>query len=344
MLSKEYRAAKKSGLTQGQIRDLEAVWRASIFGRDSMYLDPWLVGQLRGIFGVGTGTDTDQYYWYCAYCKNRKKYLHSIGMEAIDKEHHGRHEELAKQHQAEAHIIMGLFDIDKQDSFTGSDVFNYLHANRYGAYPASVYCRCCNSFRKKEYDERHLAITKAFGVFDQSSFVDFVPVMLGGLNISKPELESLIQSTKKMGDGLIPLYRNLFDEGAMDADVLVEVNTLLPKKQGYREGRLSLARHLRWEKSRDRKLPEDKKDQQLERLGHYECEACGENLSQKYGKLARSAIECHHEETAVADMSEDHITDISHVRLVCASCHRVIHVGDFKVDQLAERMRCHAVR
>lgn len=59
------------------------------------------------------------------------------------------------------------------------------------------------------------------------------------------------------------------------------------------------------------------------------CQACGFDYSLRYGKLGEGYIECHHEnvlsERPKSEWTEEVITNIQEVKILCANCHRMIH-------------------
>ncbi len=62
--------------------------------------------------------------------------------------------------------------------------------------------------------------------------------------------------------------------------------------------------------------------------GHLACELCGFDYSEKYGSLGEGFIEVHHKKP-ISAMKEGEETHIDDLMLVCSSCHRMIHRGDY---------------
>jgi 5-methylcytosine-specific restriction protein A len=56
----------------------------------------------------------------------------------------------------------------------------------------------------------------------------------------------------------------------------------------------------------------------------YSCYICGENFEEKYGEYGKGYIEIHHKKP-LKDNSENHLTTINDVAVVCANCHSVLH-------------------
>jgi 5-methylcytosine-specific restriction protein A len=56
----------------------------------------------------------------------------------------------------------------------------------------------------------------------------------------------------------------------------------------------------------------------------YSCQACGFNFEEKYGKLGREFIECHHK-NPLSERINDIPTTIEDVCVVCSNCHKMLH-------------------
>ena len=89
------------------------------------------------------------------------------------------------------------------------------------------------------------------------------------------------------------------------------------------EGRLLTRLHRHRE--RNRKLVEAKKQRALKQHGALRCEACSFDFGKRYGMRGQGFIECHHTRP-VHELSEGHKTRLTDLALVCANCHRIIHV------------------
>ncbi|WP_252504413.1 HNH endonuclease [Sporosarcina sp. Marseille-Q4943] len=91
---------------------------------------------------------------------------------------------------------------------------------------------------------------------------------------------------------------------------------------GYREGKSVLREHFTRE--RNRKLIEAAKESFLRKEGRLFCKACKFDFEKTYGDLGDNFIEAHHT-IPVSEMSEDHVSKVSDIVLLCANCHRMIH-------------------
>lgn len=85
------------------------------------------------------------------------------------------------------------------------------------------------------------------------------------------------------------------------------------------EGRRRLVLHL--ERERNRTLVKQKKEQ-AESLA---CEICGFSFATRYGAAAADYCEAHHL-IPLAEAAEGQETRLEDLMLVCANCHRVIHL------------------
>lgn len=61
----------------------------------------------------------------------------------------------------------------------------------------------------------------------------------------------------------------------------------------------------------------------------YKCQACDFEFKDKYGDFGKDYIECHHEnvlsERPEKDWSNDIMTSIDDIKVLCSNCHRMIH-------------------
>lgn len=89
------------------------------------------------------------------------------------------------------------------------------------------------------------------------------------------------------------------------------------------EGRLLTRLHRHRE--RNRKLVSAKKQRVLKQQGTLRCEACEFDFGKRYGRRGEGFIECHHTRP-VRDLTVGHKTKISDLALLCANCHRMVHV------------------
>lgn len=100
------------------------------------------------------------------------------------------------------------------------------------------------------------------------------------------------------------------------------------------EGRRRLVLHL--ERERNRTLVNQKKEQ----AKSLACEICGFLFSEKYGEIGADYCEAHHL-VPLADADVGRETLLSELMLVCANCHRVIHLRNppYEPDEVREMIR-----
>jgi 5-methylcytosine-specific restriction protein A len=89
------------------------------------------------------------------------------------------------------------------------------------------------------------------------------------------------------------------------------------------EGRLLTRVHR--VRERNPLLARRKKDQVLKATGRLACEACGFDFYEAYGERGRGFIECHHL-VPVRDLRPESRTQVRDLALLCANCHRMVHV------------------
>jgi hypothetical protein len=92
-----------------------------------------------------------------------------------------------------------------------------------------------------------------------------------------------------------------------------------------REGDRRLVRHYRLE--RDRQLVAAKKTAYCRQHGHLACEICGFDFGQVYGPIARDFCEVHHLKP-LATARGLQSTTLEDLAVVCANCHRTIHLDN----------------
>jgi 5-methylcytosine-specific restriction protein A len=90
------------------------------------------------------------------------------------------------------------------------------------------------------------------------------------------------------------------------------------------EGRLLTRLHITRE--RNHQLVESKRKQAMKKFGRLACEACGFDFAVQYGEHGRGFIECHHLKP-VHTLPEGHKTHLDDLALLCANCHRMVHLG-----------------
>lgn len=87
-------------------------------------------------------------------------------------------------------------------------------------------------------------------------------------------------------------------------------------------------------------LVRSKKDAVLEKIGYLACEACDFNFNKTYGDRGSDFIECHHTKPLHTLESESN-TNLDDFALLCANCHRMIHVRNpwLMIDELREVLK-----
>lgn len=89
-----------------------------------------------------------------------------------------------------------------------------------------------------------------------------------------------------------------------------------------KEGRRTLIRHLRIERSRQ--LVETKRKRVLKDKGCLACEVCGFDFEKSYGDLGRGFCEVHHLRP-LAEANAGGTTTLGDLAVVCSNCHRMLH-------------------
>ncbi len=104
---------------------------------------------------------------------------------------------------------------------------------------------------------------------------------------------------------------------------------------GVEEGRLTWAMH--YIRERDRSIVKKKKEVELERAGRLQCEVCGFDFASTYGDHGDGFIECHHKNPLAGPLTPPN-TKLKDLALICANCHRMLHVGRLSttIEQLRE--------
>ena len=104
------------------------------------------------------------------------------------------------------------------------------------------------------------------------------------------------------------------------------------------EGRLITRLHLTRE--RDRGIIKRKKESFRRRHGGLFCEACGFDFSSRYGARGNDFIECHHTRP-VAHLMPEETTKLESLVLLCANCHRIVHVRSpwLTIDELKKILK-----
>ena len=144
---------------------------------------------------------------------------------------------------------------------------------------------------------------KSFSKLDKEVFEEF--------HSNKKELSRIANTIKKTAQNTelaVKIYRIEDDEKENDFSV--------------REGETIYKLHKLRE--RNPKINKKKKDSYFKKNGKLDCEVCGFDFFEKYGKLGKGFIECHHR-VPLAKFDGEKKTTIKDLALVCANCHRMLH-------------------
>jgi 5-methylcytosine-specific restriction protein A len=93
---------------------------------------------------------------------------------------------------------------------------------------------------------------------------------------------------------------------------------------GEEEGRLRLLVRRHVERERSTELRRRKIDSVLRAGAALACEVCGFDLEATYGDRGKGYIDCHH--IVPLNVGRLKITRLADLALMCANCHRMIHV------------------
>ena len=104
-----------------------------------------------------------------------------------------------------------------------------------------------------------------------------------------------------------------------------------------REGRVVFSIHR--SKERATGMAKKKKDSVLKRTGKLACEVCSFDFKAVYGDLGEGFAECHHR-MPLADLTEETVTKLKDLAIVCANCHRMLHRkgNTISVEELRARL------
>jgi HNH endonuclease len=89
-------------------------------------------------------------------------------------------------------------------------------------------------------------------------------------------------------------------------------------------------------RERNRVLRNEKIKSFQEQHGEIFCEVCGFSFLEKYGNMGYGLIEVHHLQP-LANLTEEAVTSLGDLMLVCPNCHMVIHSGE--PDKMVHRLR-----
>jgi 5-methylcytosine-specific restriction protein A len=108
----------------------------------------------------------------------------------------------------------------------------------------------------------------------------------------------------------------------LESDEPIEVPDLDDDEFESQEGKLLTKVHR--SRERNRTIIKKKKDKVLKETGRLQCEGCGFDFSETYGKHGQGFIECHHLKP-VSEIVSGEKTKLNDLSLVCSNCHRMIH-------------------
>ncbi len=138
---------------------------------------------------------------------------------------------------------------------------------------------------------------------------------------------------------LRPYFHLTVDGARAIARRAVPVPALADPAAAVREGRRKLVQHLRRE--RNRRIVALAKAHALQ-LGRLRCEACGFDFERTYGSVGSEFIEAHHK-IPLSSVHPGHggKTEISDLALLCANCHRMVHLTSpwLTARQLKSRLK-----
>ena len=122
-------------------------------------------------------------------------------------------------------------------------------------------------------------------------------------------LSAVVKAIRKNSEALVKLDSI---EESDEEDEEASEGKLLTRVHKYRE--------------RDRKLVKKKKESALSRFGNLKCEVCSFDFVEEYGERGKGFAECHHK-VPVSELDPGHKTKLSDLAILCANCHRMIHVS-----------------
>ena len=91
---------------------------------------------------------------------------------------------------------------------------------------------------------------------------------------------------------------------------------------------------------RNKTIVKKKKAHYFKKYGRLDCEVCGFEFVKRYGELGKGFIECHHRKPLHL-INKSTTTTLADLALVCANCHRMLHISSnlVSVDELKERIQ-----
>lgn len=120
---------------------------------------------------------------------------------------------------------------------------------------------------------------------------------------------------------------------------VLPVPIIEPDEQAFPEGTVKQRLHLSRERNREL-VTRAKQRFKEQHGGRVYCQVCDFNFGARYGPLGDDYIEAHHT-IPVSELSEDSMTRIEDLAMVCANCHRMLHRRRpwLKMDELRQLLR-----
>jgi 5-methylcytosine-specific restriction protein A len=106
-------------------------------------------------------------------------------------------------------------------------------------------------------------------------------------------------------------------------ELMIPGDNLEADGEDAEEGRV-LTRQHRF-RERNRVIVERRKAKALREQGSLHCEACSFDFGARYGERGSGFIECHHTRP-VSTLKPGEKTRLEDLALLCANCHRMIHI------------------
>ncbi len=105
-----------------------------------------------------------------------------------------------------------------------------------------------------------------------------------------------------------------------------------------REGKVIYKLHKLRE--RDSKINKKKKEVYLRKYGKLDCEVCGFDFYEIYGKIGKGFIEAHHR-IPLSDLDGESTTKLNDLALVCSNCHRMLHreIDSLSITELSKLVK-----
>ena len=102
-----------------------------------------------------------------------------------------------------------------------------------------------------------------------------------------------------------------------------QIKDVVDDEEEFPEGRVLFRAHR--SRERNRTLIMRAKTLALKRHGRLACEACDFEFKTRYGVVGDGFIECHHA-VPISRLSPGAKTKVADLHLLCANCHRMIHI------------------